>query len=119
MLGVVFIALGIVFLGLFIYNTYCCYDFIPKTPSKGVYKSKFLCTTLGLYFVIIVSSGLAFLLYNVFVINTKDFSFEVFNVGVIISVAAGYLIGLTFPLLAKYYYRIIGFLRKKLTDNDQ
>lgn len=116
MLGIMFIALGVVFIGLYIYNIYSCFDFI-KFNDGAVYKRKFKYLTISNTLIILIGAGLALLLYNIFVSTTEDFVPEVYNLPQLIVVIVVLAIVILLPLFIKQVYKLFRFLGKKLSED--
>ena len=116
MLGIMFIALSVVFLGLYVYNIYSCFDFI-KTDTGDIYKRKFLYTTISNTIIVILGVLLSIGLYNIFVSTTEDFVLEVNNNVQIIVIIVGVIFILVLPAFIKQIYRLFKFLSKKLSED--
>ena len=112
-LGITFLFLGITFLLLYLFNIYSCYDFYLDKKANQLFK-KWKYASITLVVITLIGAGISYLSYYLFVLNTKDFSFEVYNIGTIIGVIAGTVIILALPFFVKYIYKLVELIKRKI-----
>jgi hypothetical protein len=115
-LGTMFIILGCVFLGLFIYNLYSCYDFVVH--KSGTAHKKKMHFTVSINFIIpLISTGLSVLLYFLFVNSNNNFEIEVYNPVIFVLLGVALIFVFTFPIFVKKYYKLFEIISQKISDD--